>query len=732
MLPFRPITQAFPAAALVAGLLTVGCSVGEETGVSTVEGASIVLVSIDTLRSDHVPAYGYGEVETPAIDLLRRDGVLFERAYSQVPLTLPSHSCALTGLLPGRNGMRDNLGYRLDEETPYLPSLLSAAGYETAAFVSAFVLRRETGLDRGFDVYDDTIPIRRDYSPAISSRRGPETLRAALDWLAGRGKKPFFLFFHIYEPHTPHEAPEPFSSTYDSSYDAEIAAADDVVGGLFDELRRRGLYDGSLVILMSDHGEGLGDHGEAEHGVLLNREALQVPLIVKLPDGARAGETIDRPVGILDIAPTAARVVGLQTDTAWDGRSLFSPPRPSEERNILSESFYGRLHYGWSELLSVVRGRYHYVGGPVPELYDLEEDPGERDNILRRQRRLAETLQATLDRYGTAIEAPEDVDAETQSRLASLGYLTRVVETPDDGEPLPDPKTQMPTLEDLWAARAAQKEGEFEQALEASRRVLEANPRMVDAWEVKGNALEALDRQEEALEAYQRAMEIAGPSGYLVLEAARVKLELGRVDEALEGIRYARGSGAVDPAAFREMALHLAEIGRVEEALDVLRDQADSADPDARTAWARVLSEAGRQEASETVLRGILEDHPDHARAHEILGLVCLRQERLEEARSESEIATSLDPDLPDAWNNLGAALYLLGRRSEALEAWREAVAQDPKQYEALYNLGMKAPEVGDWELARWALRRFLEAAPPDRYEDDLRETRRLLERLGG
>jgi len=246
------------------GLALFSCRHGSSGG-ETWPNAPIVLISIDTLRSDHLPVYGYQGVATPAIDGLRKDAILFEKAYSHYPLTLPSHTSLLSGLLPTHTGVRDNSGYTFDAaHHPYLPQLLKKAGYDTGAAVSAFILRRGTGLASGFDLYDDDISAGADATDAdIAQRAGNITAQKALDWVKGRGAKPFFLFLHLYEPHSPYEPPEPFASRYKSvPYDGEIATADSIVGTVLAALKEQGIYDKAVVVLLSDHGEGLGEHGE--------------------------------------------------------------------------------------------------------------------------------------------------------------------------------------------------------------------------------------------------------------------------------------------------------------------------------------------------------------------------------------------------------------------------------------------------------------------------------------
>lgn len=696
-------------------------------------GAPVVLISIDTLRSDRLPAYGYSGVATPAIDALRRDAILFERAYSHIPLTLPSHASLMTSRLPGEHGVRDNIGYRLGEAADSsLAVILGRHGYSTGAAVSAIVLRHGAGIETGFDFYDDAIGVRHDVSAAISSRAGSETLDAALGWLRSVAGEPFFLFFHIYEPHTPYEPPEPFASRYPLPYDAEIAAADAIVGRLLDELRGLGLYDGSTIVLLSDHGEGLGDHGEPEHGVLLYREALQVPLLIKLPGEARAGESVPGVAGLIDVAPTIVETVGVAADASWRGSSLLGEV---QGRAVLSESFYARLHYGWSELFSVVEGDHHFIQGPDPELYDLATDPGETQNILRAQRQVARSLDDRLAGYAGELAAPGDVDEATRRELEALGYLTRAAPqeegTAEEGARI-DPKSRIGELADLWRAREALRKGDLETVLTATDAALAANPEMADAWELRGLAFEGLKRPEAALTALTRAMDIAGATGYTLLAASRVQLGLGRVEEALIGAHRAIDSGAIDSSEVREMAVELAEMGRWQDALALYGRYAEDPEPDSRATWARILSEAGRQQEAAEVLTGILTAHPDQARAYLVLGLVRLRQGKAAEALAASERAIELAPEAAGAWSNQGAALYLLDRRAEAVTAWRRAVEIDPEQYEALFNLGIKAPEVGELETARWALRLFLETAPPELFAEDRNTVAEYLRRLGG
>ncbi len=437
--------------ALLPLLLLAACDrSGGGGSVDVPEGTPVIVISVDTLRADHLPAYGYQGVETPAIDALRKDGILYERAYAVTPLTLPSHATLLTGVLPAAHGVRDNVGYRLDRtkvekgEIPFLPALLKKAGYATGGAISAYVLQGKTGLSTGFDFYQDDVEFRTDTGLGGLQRAGGETLNLSRDWLRSVKDKPFFFFFHIYEPHTPYAPPAEFDR-YPLKYDGDIAAADRIVGDLIQELKDQDVYDDAIVILLSDHGEGLGDHGEEEHGVFLYNESIHVPLIVKLPDAKRAGSTVPRPVELADVAPTVLGLLRMEIPKTMPGISLLAENAPA--RRIYSETFYPRLHFGWNELFSLIDENHHYIEGPDPELFDRAKDPAEKNNVLRDERRAYASMRDELGKYDKRLAAPEAVDEETRQAMMALGYVGSGAGTTEG--PLPDPKSKIGSLADL-------------------------------------------------------------------------------------------------------------------------------------------------------------------------------------------------------------------------------------------------------------------------------------------
>ncbi|HUP65846.1 MAG TPA: sulfatase-like hydrolase/transferase [Thermoanaerobaculia bacterium] len=502
--------------------------------------APVFVISIDTLRSDRLPVYGYRGVETPHLDAFRRDAILFERAYSQSPMTLPSHLSLLTGLLPYEHGVRDNLGFQFDPKVhSSLPAVLRENGYVTGAAVSSYVLRRETGMGAIFDFYEDSIPPRPDGAFDTYERQGGDTAALALRWIDQQKAKPIFFLLHLYEPHAPYEPPEPFRSRYASSpYDGEIASADAIVGTFLEELRRLGLYDRSTIVITSDHGEGLGEHGEEQHGILLYREQIQVPLLIKLPGRERAGEAVSTPVQLADLAPTLAAVTGVKMEPTSSATNILVPAE-GDDRALYAESLYPKLHFGWSELRSLVRGRHHYIESPKPELFDLASDPAELRNLLTEERRLAASFRERLEDHPRGNEQPGTVDPETAERLAALGYIGRPRIFGADG-PLKNPADEIGFVETVRQAFAAAREGSREEGERALRDVLAVNPSMPEVRMRLAELLAKHEEVDEAIAEYGKAIESAGTAlPDLFLNVAALHLRKGDPDQAERNVRMA-------------------------------------------------------------------------------------------------------------------------------------------------------------------------------------------------
>ncbi|MEA2561829.1 MAG: hypothetical protein QOH06_3333 [Acidobacteriota bacterium] len=732
--------------AAVLAVLAILSGCGKEA-----EKGPIFLITIDTLRSDHLPAYGYDKIETPAFDAFAKDAILFERAYSHYPLTLPSHVSILTGELPPVHKIRDNVGYLFEStKHPYLPRLLKQAGYETGAAVSAFVLRPETGLAEGFDTYEGDLHAELGQSLDSVIRPGAETLKLALPWIRERAAKPFFFFFHIYEPHAP----------YEPTYDADIVTADKVIGDLFAELKRLGIYDRATIVLLADHGEGLGDHGEKQHGIFLYRETLQVPLMIKLPGAERGGERVSTPAQLVDVTPTLLSLAGVKVPKELTGSSLLD--LPEKPRQVYSETFYARIHYGWSDLASLITDRHHYIEAPESELYDLAADPGERHNVLAAERRTYGSLRQAMKAYDRRLVAPAEADEETAAKLAALGYIGSSMAEHEG--PLPDPKTQRHILSDLEEGLGANQDGRWGDAAALFERLLAANPNMQDVWAFYANALHKLGRDEESAVAYEKALKLSGGSPQLALATGAKMLELrhfddarshaelalkqlpersydlltqialqeGKEDEAVAVMRKAIAEGHASEALRRQLALSLSGRGQPGEAIALLQPLVKTAEPPTLNALAIALSDAGRHAEANAILQQALQKDPKNAHVHETLGMVALRLRNPQEARTHLRRALELNDKLPIAWNTLGVALYQTEGPAAAVDAWKRSVELDPKQYDALFNLGLVAAQVGQRAEARKALRQFVDTAPPQRFAVDIRKAQGILREIGG
>ncbi len=604
------------------------------------------MVSIDTLRSDRLSAYGYSLADTPAIDRLARDGVLFERAFAQVPLTLPSHASLFTGLLPPAHGVRDNVGFTLTANRgTTLAERLARIGYATGGASSTFVLRADSGIGRGFGRYS---------APSEAERPAQATLAQLLPWLGEWKDRPFLAFFHLYEPHTPYRPPPDLAARFSDPYDGEIASADRAVRDLLDELDRLGLYDKSLIVLLSDHGEGLGDHGDQEHGFLLYREAIQVPLIIKLPASAKAGSRVRDAVGLYDVLPTLLAATGIAADSTLPGRDLLAE-RAEGRGPIYSETWSTFIHFGWSELFSAVDGRFHYIESPEPELYDLDADPRETRNLLTQERRAGFELRSYLADFPRELEPPtEETNPETLAKLGALGYIGGPAPVASAG-PKPNPRDELKKTAPILRGMRLVQERRFEEAVAVLEPAVAAQPDAMLGWQYLGRALEALGRTADAKEAFAKTLRGAERESFLTTAAALRLLDLGRVQPALDLVRrdLERTPKSADLRLVESRALMM--LGRGPEALGAA-DAAVAADPelaDARYQRAVVHLTLGHGDAAEADLRAAIQLEPRHLQAVKALAVLRFRLGDPEEARALLERVLKLVPEDPDAREGL-------------------------------------------------------------------------------
>jgi len=612
-------------------------------GAGTFSDAPVILVTVDTLRSDRLSVYGYEALATPAFEALAADGVTFDRAYAPIPLTLPSHATIMTGLLPPRHGVRDNTGYALGEDFQTLAERLQGEGYDTAAFVSSMVLRRATGMAQGFDVYDDSFDAGEPgLVSRFAERRGDVTLSAAKRWLGNRAERPFFLWVHLYDPHAPYAPPKPYSATYDG----ETAYTDSLLGRFFDTLKEQDLYDRALVIVASDHGEGLGDHGEKEHGMLLYREALQVPLLVKYPGRAQAGIRVDRPVDLSDLRPTVETALGLEPAES-DGFPLVDPGASPRDRALYAESLYAQLHFGWHAQKSAIREALHLIEGGETELYDLIEDPGETRNLYG-SKGIPDAMTQAIEKWGEGASATVAVSEEDRAMLASLGY-TGGFDLGDSVKALTFPELIQlkETVADCERDIAG---GRYAQAQEKLEGLLLKTPDLQDAKALLAIALKAQDKREDAERMLMEALAGAPSDANLLAHLADVKLALDKRQDAAAAARKAAES---DPVAAARALLPKFFEARMMPAAAFLAERAAAVDPD--QAYARFV--LGRTAAMQGDPKTAV-DHLEHAA--ELFGES--RQTRL----------------LVSALVFLSESYEQLGEREQALSALERALETEP------------------------------------------------------
>lgn len=509
-----------------------------------------LLITVDTLRADRLECYGYRGVKTPVINRLAEEGVMFQQAIAQVPLTLPSHCSILTGLSPRSTGVRDQAGFSLAKEQTTLTELFKSSGYETAAFVGASVLNAAGGLAQGFDVYSDLTSVAGKSTEGATERRGDAVVTEALQWMMAAGRKPFFVWIHLFDPHTPYSAPEPYKSQYAANpYDGEVAYVDSLLGNLFSALSERKLDQRTTVLFTSDHGEGLGEHGEQAHGFFLYDATLRVPLILKHPSSQLRNRVVTDQVRSTDIAPTLIELFGLSKPDQMEGQSLVSLARGEREpspRVAFSETYFPFYHFEWSPLHSIRTLRFKYIEAPKPELFDLAHDPAENENVLKVKAEVASSLAEQLKKESTNSMAglatsPAAVSATTGTQLRSLGYVGAARSIgkgkPTDFSKLPDPKDKLGLYNLLEEALHDAEDGRTGESNRKLLQVLRQDPRIIDAHLNLGVNQAQQGENAKAIRSFKQVLKLDDRNVVAAYNLALCYAKLKMWPEAAEGFR---------------------------------------------------------------------------------------------------------------------------------------------------------------------------------------------------
>jgi arylsulfatase A-like enzyme/Flp pilus assembly protein TadD len=690
----------------------------------SISGENVLLVTIDTLRADALGAYG-GPAATPALDRLAAEGVRFDFAHAHAVVTLPSHASLLSGRYPFQHGIRDNLGYRFPAGMPTAATLLKAAGYATAAFVSAFPLHSRFGLNAGFDVYDDrfgetraptefvmperpaaaVVPMARAWIAARAAAGGPGgSGGSGSSGVGGSRAQPWFLWLHVFDPHAPYRPPPPFDAQYPGKpYYGEVAATDAALAPLFDDVRA--LARPTLVIVTADHGEALGDHGEEAHGLFAYESTLRVPLIIAQTRGAQDGQRAQSKsistvaARHVDILPTILDAVGQPAPTDLPGRSLLpaaeraagAAPRPS-----YFEAMSAMLNRGGAPLTGVAVDRDKFIDLPIPERYDVAADPGERTNLAGRAPERDRALAARLRDFNPLPPGERRAEsADAEARLRALGYVSGRAPRKDRYTDEDDPK------------RLVEIDASMHRAVEAF----------------------AARRVDEAMEIYRSVLRRRPDMAIAYRHLAFIEWQRGKPAAAVEVLQRALAAGVTQPAVVAQLGGYLSDVDRAADALRLLEPLAKSpdADPDTLNSLGIAYVRAGRGDDAQRVFERVLAIDAESSVPLENLGMLALERGDLSGARRQFERAVQADPRSSRAHANLGVVAVRAGDRDTAIAEWKRAVELDPNNADALYNLGVTLARGGQRDAARPYLEQFLRVAPPAFYQKDLKDVAAML-----
>lgn len=622
------------------------------------DGPNVLLITVDTLRADHLGCYGYPGARTPRIDRLAAEGVRATDVTATAPITLPAHSSIMTGLYPPAHGVRDNGAYALADEATTLAEVFADGGWATHAIVSAQVLGERYNLDQGFEAYDDELWAEDDPQMfMIRFRPAPKTADRAIAWLDGRDEaadeRPFFAWVHFFDPHQPYTAPREEKALSPTPYDAEIAVVDRAIGRILDRLEAGGLLDDTLVVFTADHGESLGQHGEKTHALFVYDATVHIPLILRWPGRFSAGRVYDAPVRTIDLAPTILSAVGLPPLASIQGVDLLGPfagKAEPPELSQYSESLLAQVGFGMAPLHAVRKDGFKWIRAPRPEVYDLEQDAAELKNLFEERpgvaRRLDRELQEILeDSEARALPLTSNpMDRETEEMLQALGYLAAAEDRKAMGGM--DPKDGILLHNMLERARHLARDEKYEESVAVLRQVLAETPGNVNARNTLALSLWRLGRNEEAKDEYLRSLAE-------LPHQARVYNALGQI-------------------ALRE----------------------------------------GDLDAAERHFHQSLEVNPGFVEAMSNLGLVAAAQREDDEARRWYDAALQADEGFPRGQRRLGDLHFENGRFREALAAYRRSLEKAPEDFAALVQVGNAHKRLREAAQAAEAYRTAAELRP--------------------
>ena len=674
---------------------------------------NILLITIDTLREDAMSCYG-GPARTPNIDALAAHGVRFTFAHAHVPLTLPSHTTILSGLLPYQTGIRDNGGFRVKAGTATLATRLKTLGFATGAFVGGFPLTKRFGLTPGFDDYDDQMPeMRGAIEASMPERPANVVVSRAVDWI-GKQNGRFFAWVHVYDPHSPYRPPPAFAAQYaEQPYYGEVAFVDQSFGPLFERLKT--LSRPTTVILTADHGESLGEHGEQTHGMFAYESTLHVPLIIARvtpqQDAATRGVVIDTPVRHIDIAPTVLDLVGAPPATSLPGRSLdgiIHGDRPANPSSYFEAMSYNLIR-GWAPLRGVIEGRDKYIDLPIQELYHLQSDPKEAHNDAPKEPDRVTVMLNLLKTFNMAPpDRPTAETIQTAETLRSLGYVSGSAPVKSRYTEADDPKTLVGLDNDLHTAENLVQQGKTGDAIAMFKSVIARRPDTADAYISLSHTYWEAGDPRAAIATLDAGMKAGAPD-----RNVRIRLGLYLSESHIDpprAIALLEGMGNEDVEALNGLGVAYADAGRYEDAMRTFKGVL-ALDATNGIAYQNIAS---------MELRLAL-NSKDPAE----------RQAQIHAAEQDDRRAIESDPQLGEAYTTLGVIQSNTGRKEEAIDSWKKAIALDHEQFNALYNLWFELASAGRRDEARQYGQQFVDTAPPALFGGDIEEVKKYLGQRG-
>ncbi len=654
----------------------------------------IILISIDTCRADYLSCYGYPRRTTPNIDAIAQQAVLFEQVITPVPLTLPAHSSMLTGTIPPYHGVRNNLNYKFREWNTSVAEILREHDYRTGAIISAFVLDAQFGLNQGFETYNDDFIEARHYGEYME-RKAQETSEFACRWLEENRDEKFFLFLHYFDPHDAYVPPEPFASRFaDNLYAGEIAYTDDCIGRVIEKLKALGLYDSSLIIIVSDHGEGLGQHAEETHGYFIYQSTVRVPLIFKLPGGSKPSK-VSEPVAVIDIAPTILRMLRVPVPAKVQGRDLsglFTKKQGGKKQKEIYCESIGATQYGCNPLFGVVQGRWKYIETTKPELYDIVQDPDETKNLVETETRQAKILQDRLKHilseqgHAGQEDSKATLDQKSLQRLASLGYVGggEVSEEFNIDLNKEDPKDLIGVYNLERKYNRLFMMQQYDEAEKICRQILKQRPDYAGAHRYMGEIAMKRDQPAEAAAHLAEALRLdnSRPDIHEVMAVAMTML--GRLDEAYK---------------------------HHQEALRIMPDE-----PKFIHNFGTLLAKQGKPEQAIAMFKKALEIDPDYVDAYHNLGNILAQQGKMNEAANYWRESLRRKPGQTNVLENLGKISYEEGKMDEAIEYLKKSIQVNPQQSRVYFNLGLIFSKKGDISQATEQYLKVVQLKP-DHYQ---------------